>query len=42
LFPLFFWLVPYISPPRLRQVAAAFFVGQLVLAAWFFLWRPVV
>lgn len=42
LFPLFFWLAIRIPGPRLMPVAAAFAAGQALLAAWFFLWRPVV
>jgi hypothetical protein len=42
LFPVFFWVALHISPSRLRQIAAAFFIAQLIFATWFFLWRPVV
>jgi hypothetical protein len=42
LFPVFFWLAIRIPRARLWQVAGAFAAGQALLAAWFFLWRPVV
>jgi hypothetical protein len=42
LFPLFFWLAIRIPRPRLMQVVVGFAAGQALLAAWFFLWRPVV
>jgi hypothetical protein len=42
LFPLFFWLAIRIPPARLTQVVGVFAAGQVLLAAWFFLWRPVV
>jgi hypothetical protein len=42
LFPFFFWLALRIPRDRVNRVAAAFAVFQAVLAAWFFLWRPVV
>ncbi len=42
LFPVFFWMAWRIPRSRLPAVATAFAVGQLVLAVWFFLWRPVV
>ena len=42
LFPVFFWLALRIPPSKLRAVAAAFLAGQVTLAVWFFLWRPVV
>ncbi len=42
LFPVFFWMAWRIPRSRVRAVATAFAVGQLVLAVWFFLWLPVV
>ena len=42
LFPFFFWLSVRIPRSRLLHVAAVFTACQLLLAAWFFLWRPVV
>lgn len=42
LFPVFFWLALRIPRTRLPRVAALFAAGQIVLAVWFFLWRPVV
>jgi len=42
LFPFFFWLAWRIPRRRLAQVAVLFAAGQAVLAAWFFLWKPVV
>src|SRR3954471_4795213 len=42
LFPFFFWLALRIPRDRVNRVGAAFAVCQAVLAAWFFLWRPVV
>jgi hypothetical protein len=42
LFPVFFWMALRIPRSRVPRVAAAFAGGQLVLAVWFFLWRPVV
>jgi mannosyltransferase PIG-V len=42
LFPFFFWLALRIPRSRLVHTAAVFTACQLVLAAWFFLWRPVV
>jgi hypothetical protein len=42
LFPVFFWMAIRIPRDRLLRVAGAFAACQAVLAAWFFLWRPVV
>jgi hypothetical protein len=42
LFPFFFWLAIRLPRQRLPKVAAVFAAGQIVLAIWFFLWRPVV
>jgi hypothetical protein len=42
LFPVFFWMAIRIRRERVVRVAFAFAAGQLVLATWFFLWRPVV
>jgi hypothetical protein len=42
LFPVFFWLAIRLPRARMWQVAGAFAAGQALLAAWFFLWRPVV
>ena len=42
LFPVFFWLAQWIPRRRVFPVAAAFGAAQLVLASWFFLWKPVV
>jgi hypothetical protein len=42
LFPVFFWLAGYIRPRRLIPVVGAFAAAQIILAVWFFLWRPVV
>jgi hypothetical protein len=42
LFPFFFWLSVRIPRSRLLHVAALFTASQLLLAVWFFLWRPVV
>jgi hypothetical protein len=42
LFPVFFWLAQWIPRRRVIPVAAAFGAAQLVLASWFFLWKPVV
>ncbi len=42
LFPMFFWLAGQIPRRRVIPVACAFAAGQVVLAAWFFLWKPVV
>ena len=42
LFPFFFWLAIRIPRDRLARVAGVFAVCQVVLAIWFFLWRPVV
>jgi hypothetical protein len=42
LFPFFFWLAIRIPRERLPRVAAIFAAGQVMLAIWFFLWRPVV
>jgi hypothetical protein len=42
LFPFFFWLAIRIPRGRLMRVAGAFAVCQVILAVWFFLWRPVV
>jgi hypothetical protein len=42
LFPFFFWLAVRIPRDRLPRVATMFAAGQIVLAIWFFLWRPVV
>jgi hypothetical protein len=42
LFPFFFWLAIRIPRDRLMRVAGAFAVCQVILAIWFFLWRPVV
>ena len=42
LFPMFFWLAGRVPPSRLVQVAGGFAAAQMVLAAWFFLWHPVV
>src|SRR5262245_9188688 len=42
LFPFFFWLALRIPRPKLVHTAGAFGVAQLLLAAWFFLWRPVI
>ena len=42
LFPLFFWMAIRVPRRRLVPVAVAFAAGQALLAAWFFLWRPVV
>jgi hypothetical protein len=42
LFPMFFWLAVSIPPRRVIPIAVAFAAGQIVFAAWFFLWMPVV
>ncbi len=42
LFPVFFWLAQWIPRRRVIPVAAAFGAAQLMLASWFFLWKPVV
>ena len=42
LFPFFFWLAVRIPRTRLVRTATVFAACQLVLAAWFFLWRPVI
>jgi hypothetical protein len=42
LFPFFFWLALRIPRPKLIVTAGAFGAAQLLLAAWFFLWRPVI
>ena len=42
LFPVFFWMALRIPRSRVPVVAGSFAVGQLILAVWFFLWRPVV
>jgi hypothetical protein len=42
LFPIFFWLAWRLPRSRLMPLAGAFAAGQAILAAWFFLWRPVV
>lgn len=42
LFPIFFWMALRLPASRVTAVAAAFAVGQLILAVWFFLWYPVV
>src|SRR4051812_8969626 len=42
LFPFFFWLATRVPRERLPRLAALFAAGQIVLAIWFFLWRPVV
>jgi hypothetical protein len=42
LFPLFFWMATQVPRRRLTPVAVAFGAGQALLAAWFFLWQPVV
>jgi Mannosyltransferase (PIG-V) len=42
LFPMFFWLAIQIPRRRLIPIAVAFAAGQTLLAAWFFLWQPVV
>ncbi|HEX3644522.1 MAG TPA: mannosyltransferase family protein [Vicinamibacterales bacterium] len=42
LFPVFFWMAIRIRRQRVARVAFAFAAAQLVLAGWFFLWRPVV
>jgi hypothetical protein len=42
LFPLFFWLAVRIPRRRVIPMAIAFAAGQVVLAGWFFLWKPVV
>jgi hypothetical protein len=42
LFPMFFWLARSVPRSRVAYVAGAFAAGQALLAAWFFLWQPVV
>lgn len=42
LFPVFFWMATRIPTSRVPTVVAWFALGQIVLAAWFFLWFPVV
>jgi hypothetical protein len=42
LFPFFFWLALRIPRPKLIVTAGAFGAAQLLLATWFFLWRPVI
>jgi hypothetical protein len=42
LFPMFFWLAQSLPRSRVPYVVGAFAAGQAVLAAWFFLWQPVV
>ena len=42
LFPLFFWLAIRVPRQRLMRVAGVFAASQVLLAIWFFLWRPVV
>jgi hypothetical protein len=42
LFPFFFWLAIRTPRDRVTRVAAIFAACQIVLAVWFFLWRPVV
>jgi hypothetical protein len=42
LFPVFFWLAVRIPRRRVVPIAIAFAAGQVVLAGWFFLWKPVV
>jgi len=42
LFPMFFWFALRIPRARLPRVVVAFAAAQAVLAAWFFLWQPVV
>jgi len=42
LFPVFFWLAIRIPRRRVTPMAIAFAACQMVLAGWFFLWKPVV
>ncbi|HEV3057423.1 MAG TPA: mannosyltransferase family protein [Vicinamibacterales bacterium] len=42
LFPVFFWLALQIPRRRVMPTAIAFGACQMVLAGWFFLWKPVV
>jgi hypothetical protein len=42
LFPVFFWAAVKISRRRVVPVAVAFAAAQVLLACWFFLWKPVV
>jgi hypothetical protein len=42
LFPVFFWLAIRIPRRRVIPTAIAFAACQMVLAGWFFLWKPVV
>jgi hypothetical protein len=41
-FPLFFWLAAVVPRDRVARLAGAFAAAQAILAALFFLWRPVV